>query len=76
MYKNLSKFSTAPHSHSTRHANEPVISYQRLTLSRYRLEYSGPKFWRGLPGDIKTATSLPLFKVTLKKYLLLQYNSS
>lgn len=53
------------------HLNKPNIEQYRKSICYY-----GPSEWNGLSTELKSCTSLPNFKVKLKRMMLLTYDSS
>ena len=75
VYKNKNNLSHPTYSYNTRHRNDPLISFHRLTLSRHSVSYSAPSLWFSIPNEIKNSHSLAFFKRKYKSYLLSHYNS-
>ena len=61
------------HNLNTRQQNLAEPIFQRLSLTQRSLSYIGPVFWNQLPSHIREIDKLPLFKRTLKSYLLSSY---
>jgi len=61
------------HVYGTRNRDRVVPLYQRLTLCQHSVSYAGPSAWNDLPSELKTITSLAVFKVKLKQYFLSSY---
>lgn len=73
MYSHISSFSTPTHTITTRQSEDPIVNYTRLALSRHSVSYVGPKLWCNLPNNIKSSSSLSVFKKKFKDYLLNSY---
>ena len=74
-FKNKDQFPRSLNIVSTRNSNELQVTFQRLSVTQRSVTYAVPKYFNELPSDIKNADSIPIFKRTLKKYLLDQYNT-
>ena len=61
------------HSYNTRNRSNLNPNFQRLTTTQRSLSYSAPMVWNGLPEELKTCPSLPIFKRNLKSYLINKY---
>ena len=62
------------HDHHTRNRTDLVPSYARLTSTQKSVSFSAISFWNTLPDHIKTSQSLPIFKKSVKNFLLTSYS--
>ena len=61
------------HSHSTRYSNNLVIPHFRLSKTQMSISFVGSKLWNDLPEDLKSLSSLSVFKRNLKRHLMGDY---
>jgi hypothetical protein len=61
------------HDHFTRHKENIIPIYQRLSLTQHSVSYAAPKVFNELPEAIKNETSLAKFKVLVKGFLVNKY---
>ena len=59
---------------STRNSNDLQVTFQRLSVTQRSVTFVVPKYFNELPPDVKNVNSIPIFKRTLKRYLLEEYN--
>ena len=64
------------HSYNTRNNTALNFPQFRTNLSIRSVFYEGLSIYNGLNPEIKESTSLPSFKIKLKKHLILTYNSN
>lgn len=70
--KNLSgSLLHSDHFYNTRHREDALPQFQRLSQCQRSLTYNGPRLWNSIPLPIRNADSLHIFKRFYKKYLLL-----
>ena len=63
------------HLHYTRHRNDLLPDFSRLTLTTHSLTASAVRFWNELPAHIRDSRSLPIFKKKLRNFLLDKYSA-
>ena len=61
------------HTHNTGNRNNAIPQFQRLTLTQNSITFAGPAAWNSLPNEIRSITSLPNFKRSVKDWLLSSY---
>ena len=61
------------HSYHTRHASNPIPSFQRLSSTQRSLSFSLPSVWNELPNNVQNSTNLREFKSRCKSYLISKY---
>ena len=72
-YKNPSKFPTGSHAYSTRNRDQPVPTFQRLSLTQRSIFFEAPHAWNELPPFLKNIKSYNSFKYQLKQYFIDKY---
>ena len=73
IFDTLFNFRCEIHSHQTRSASNLSCPLFRLNSSQHSISFSGPKFWNGLPNDLKQPSSSNYFKFKLKKFMISKY---
>jgi len=61
---------TSIHSHNTRSNINIFIHSVKNNLRKFSVKGQGPLIWNSLPLDLRLSTSLPVFKKSIKKYLM------
>jgi hypothetical protein len=56
------------HDHNTRSSRHLHAPYCRTKLRQSTIQFQGPRMWNMLPGEIKSAPSISIFKKRLKKH--------
>ena len=76
MYKNIkSGHFQCAHSLNTRSRHLAVPEFHRLSLTQHAFSFSGPSMWNEIPLEIRTSSSLRVFKQSLKKYFISLYEA-
>ena len=73
-FKNKDRFPRLSNIVSTRNSNDLQVTFQRLSVTQRSVTFVVPKYFNELPPDVKNVNSIPIFKRTLKRYLLEEYN--
>ena len=75
MFKLKLRGNAPPRNHNlnTRFRDLALPSYQRLTLTQHAVSFAAPKIWNSLPSGMREHRFLPVFKRSLKAYLLSYY---
>ena len=73
-FKNKDRFPRLSNIVSTRNSNDLQVTFQRLSVTQRSVTFVVPKYFNELPPDVKNVNSIPIFKKTLKRYLLEEYN--
>ena len=63
-------FVSHTHSHGTRNSSNYVLPLFSTNYCQQSILFQGPKLWSTLPYEIRTSSSLPIFKKQLRRYLL------
>ena len=75
MYKNRnSPLYHRYHFYNTRHRQDLLPSYRRLTTTQHSISFSGPRVWNSLTDNVKNSRTLPIFKNRLKNFFISKYN--
>lgn len=62
------------HPHATRgHEHNLHLTNAKMACRTNSIAFRGPKYWKTLSNDLRSATSLGLFKTLLKNYLIANY---
>ena len=64
------------HNHNTRNRSNLLPVFHRLTSTQNSFSYNAPTLWNTLPIAIQEARNIDIFKSSLKRYFLSQYQSS
>ena len=67
-------FSFVSHDYNTRNRENPVPSYQRLTMTQRSLKYLAPMHFNQIPADLKLSRKICVFKRKYKEFLLSAYS--
>ena len=58
------------HSHNTRISEDLYVPYARTNVRKFSMRINGAVIWNSIPDMIKSSSTLNIFKISLKKYLL------
>jgi hypothetical protein len=62
-----------PHNYNTRHREQLLPEFQRLTVCQHSISYEGPHVWNNIPNHIRNVPNIVAFKKLYKSFLIEQY---
>ena len=69
-FQTFFQFNRDIHNYDVRNADDIHVPYGRLDIRRFSIKISGAIIWNALPGCIKNASSIHVFKREFRKYLI------
>ena len=70
IFQNYFFTNSSVHQHNTRNKQHLHIHFVNSSVGEKRLLVQGSKFWNALPSQFKIYSSIPVFKNSIKTYLL------
>ncbi len=71
--QNLFVTNAAVHNHNTRHRNDPHVVHRTTSVESRTFIHEGPRYWLGLPQQIRNCRSKSSFNNNLKKHIINMY---